>query len=150
MRPSGADYTFFYNILQQYVQYYGSDKKVEELPAMSLFPAETLETCLKRIKKQADLYGWVIFEMPILLAYVTPNGTILEVQEEEKRLMIGKIEGGGPTSKLIDGTRVYDVRIGYEDTWSVNEEEILYFGNVVEEIVKTKDIWNVEYYEQNK
>lgn len=148
MAPREEDYEFFYRILRQYADHYGKDAKIADLPAMTLIASNTIEDSIKAIRKKLVFDGWIIFKMPVLFGHVTPNGDIIDVEQEESWITAGKVSGSDAT-QLPDGTTVYHAQIGKEQTWDVADEDILYFGEDVKEHLKTDDIWNFVFYEES-
>lgn len=148
MVPREEDYEFFYRILRQYADHYGRDAKIVDLPAMTLIASNTIEDSIKAIRKKLIFDGWVIFKMPVLHGHVTPNGYILDIENEESWITIGKVKGSDAT-QASDGTAIYHAQIGKEQTLDVAEDDILYFGEDVKEYLKTNDIWNFVFYEES-
>lgn len=148
MVPREKDYEFFYRILRQYADHYGKDTQIVDLPAMTLIASNTIEDSIKAIRKKLVFDGWVIFKMPVLHGHVTPNGYILDVENEESWITIGKVKGSDAT-QASDGTAIYHAQIGEEQTLDVADDDILYFGEDVQEYLKTNDIWNFEFYEKS-
>jgi hypothetical protein len=148
MVPREEDYEFFYQILRQYADHYGKDAKIADLPAMTLIANDTIEDSIKVIRKKLVFDGWVIFRMPVLRGHVTPNGYILNVEDEESWITVGRVNSLD-TTQLMDGTIVYHAQIGKEQILDVAEDDILYFGEDVKEYLKTDDIWNFVFYEES-
>lgn len=148
MGPREEDYEFFYRILRQYADHYGRDAKIVDLPAMTLIASNTIEDSVKAIRKKLIFDGWVIFKMPVLHGHVTPNGYILDVENEESWITIGKVKGSDAI-QTSDGTAIYHAQIGKEQTLDVVDDDILYFGEDVKEYLKTNDIWNFVFYEES-
>lgn len=148
MVPREEDYEFFYRILRQYADHYGKDAKIADLPAMTLVANDTIEDSIKAIRKKLVFDGWVIFRMPVLRGHVTPNGYILNVEDEESWITVGRVNSLD-TTQLMDGTIVYHAQIGKEQILDVAEDDILYFGEDVKEHLKTDDIWNFVFYEES-
>ena len=148
MVPREEDYEFFYRILRQYADHYGKDAKIADLPAMTLIANDTIEDSMKVIRKKLVFDGWVIFRMPVLRGHVTPNGYILNVEDEESWITVGRVNSLD-TTQLMDGTIVYHTQIGKEQILDVAEDDILYFGEDAKEHLKTDDIWNFVFYEES-
>lgn len=148
MIPREEDYEFFYQILRQYADHYGKDAKIAGLPAMTLIASNTIEDSIKAIRKKLVFDGWVIFKMPVLHGHITPNGNIIDVENEESWITVGKVRGSDVT-QLADGTTVYHAQIEKDQTWDVADDDILYFGEDAKEHLKTDDIWNFEFYEKS-
>lgn len=148
MVPREEDYEFFYRILRQYADHYGKNAKIADLPAMTLIASDTIEDSIKVIRKKLVFDGWVIFRMPVLHGHVTPNGYILDVENEESWITIGKVKGSDAI-QTSDGTAIYHAQIGKDQTLDVADDDILYFGEDVQEYLKTNDIWNFEFYEKS-
>ena len=145
MVPREEDYEFFYRILRQYADHYGKDAKIADLPAMTLIASDTIENSIKAIRKKLVFDGWVIFRMPVLRGHVTPNGYILNIEDEESWITVGRVNSLD-TTQLMDGTIVYHAQIGKEQILDVADDDILYFGEDAKEHLKTDDIWNSEFY----
>ena len=145
MVPREEDYEFFYRILRQYADHYGKGAKIADLPAMTLIASDTIENSIKAIRKKLVFDGWVIFRMPVLRGHVTPNGYILNIEDEESWITVGRVNSLD-TTQLMDGTIVYHAQIGKEQILDVADDDILYFGEDAKEHLKTDDIWNSEFY----
>ncbi len=148
MVPREEDYEFFYRILRQYADHYGKDAKIADLPAMTLVASDTIEDSIKVIRKKLVFDGWVIFRMPVLRGHVTPNGYIIDVEDEESWITVGRVNSLD-TAQLMEGTIVYHAQIEKEQIVDVAEDDILYFGEDVKEHLKTDDIWNFVFYEES-
>lgn len=154
MYPTAEDYAFFYSVLQDYAEHYGKDTPLYRLPAITLIENKTIAEAMEMIRKQVVFKGWVLFKMPVLYGYVTLNGHVLSVDDEESWLTLGYIKDE-PTSTLADGTNVYCAQIGEDKTWDVAAGEILQFGNNVKKFLSNlptwqqEDVWNLAFYNKH-
>ena len=137
-QPTEEDYKFYYKILSKYIEQYGEDTKITAIPPIDLPTGCTLKQAQQAIMKKFVLDGYVVFNMPVELAYYNKEGKLVQSMMEEVWTTHGRI------MRYNEPSSTYKVRYGVglnnESMIDIKPEDIIAFGDDARQY----DSWNKE------
>lgn len=136
-QPKEEDYKFYYKILSKYIEQYGEDTPITAIPPIDLPTGCTLKQAQQAIMKKFVLDGYVVFNMPVELAYYNKEGKLVQFMMEEVWTTHGKVVRYNESSGTY---KVQYETVNNDCFLDVKPEDIIAFGDDA----KQYDSWNKE------